>query len=183
MYPNYLIHFNPNHDPKTGRFDFVMGGSKKAYYNGQKKSDYKKQMEAQYREEGYGKIKSKGLAKAASEMNEMHVRSYNRNLDANKKYAEKLNSAKAIGDTKKISKYDQKVKQTYRNAAIDEELLSKNYELGKAFLKQKQGQALFGIAGNIAAEFGEGGYAQYYDEAKKLVESSMLIDVSEIDKD
>ena len=25
MYPSYLIHFNPNHDPKTGRFDFKLG--------------------------------------------------------------------------------------------------------------------------------------------------------------
>ena len=25
MYTSYLIHFNPNHDPKTGRFDFSVG--------------------------------------------------------------------------------------------------------------------------------------------------------------
>lgn len=23
FYPNYLIHFNPNHDPKTGQFTFT----------------------------------------------------------------------------------------------------------------------------------------------------------------
>lgn len=24
-YPDYLVHYNPNHDPKTGRFDFKLG--------------------------------------------------------------------------------------------------------------------------------------------------------------
>lgn len=34
-YPSYLIHFNPNHDPKTGRFDFSKEGYKTL------KSEYK----------------------------------------------------------------------------------------------------------------------------------------------
>lgn len=29
MYPSYLIHFNPNHDPKSGRFTFSKGEIKK----------------------------------------------------------------------------------------------------------------------------------------------------------
>ncbi len=182
-YPSYLIHFNPRHNPKTGRFDFAIGGPKKDYYDGQKKSDYKKQMADKYREEGYGKLKSKGLAKAASEMNEMHVRSYNRNLKANQKYADKLRTAKTEGDTKNIEKYNKKIRQTYKNAAIDAELLSKNYELGKAFYRQKVNQALFGLAGNVATTYGEGGYAQYYNDAKKLVEDSMMIEISKLKKD
>lgn len=29
MYADYLVHFNPNHDPKTGRFDFSRGEIRK----------------------------------------------------------------------------------------------------------------------------------------------------------
>lgn len=176
MHPSYLIHYNKYHDPKTGQFTFAKDAPYKIEYDGKSKKSYVDDMAAKYRErEGYGRGKSIRVARSAAEQNKMNTTAYNRNLKANKKYTEEANAALASGDQKKYEKYTNKAKKAYKDAKVDEILLSldNQYNLGKAFYKQKVDQALLGIGGNLASMYAPGGYMEYYNAAKAEVEKLM----------
>ena len=134
-YPSYLIHFNPRHNPKTGRFDFALGPDKMEKYHGQTKSDYKKSMTEKYEGEGNSSFKSKRLASYASKAQANEVRQYNNNLRAYKSHAKKAIEAYNVGNEKKYNKEYQKLIKSFEEAKVHEIVSNRDVELGKIFYK------------------------------------------------
>ena len=170
---DYLMHFNPNHNPKTGRFDFAIGGPKKENYGGKSRSKYRKEMTKKYREEGNSSIKSRMLGNAAAKANKFNTQHYNFELKRNNKYADKANSAAAVDDREKFNKYKTRMEKAYREAKTLEKLLEQDYEMGKAWYNQEMAQFVGGMP--LQAVIAEkSGYSKMYKEAKKLVDREML---------
>lgn len=129
---DYLVHFNARHDPKTGRFDFALPGERKQNYGGQRRTDYIKNMSSRYREEGYSKGKSRRLAKYAAKSNKMSTEQYNNNLRQYQKMQKKALTDYDKHDETKYNKHVNKLIEAYKWAKINDELISKDYEMGKA---------------------------------------------------
>lgn len=176
MYSSYLVHYNKYHDPKTGQFTFAKDAPYKIEYDGKSKKSYVDEMATEYRKrEGYSHGKAIRVARSAAEQNKMNTNAYNYNLKANKKYTEEANAALASGDQKKYEKYTNKAKKAYKEAKVDEILLNldNQYNLGKAYYKQKEAQLWFGAAGGLSSMYSDEGYMKYYNAAKAEVEKLM----------
>lgn len=132
MSAEYLIHFNPNHNPKTGRFDFSLDGGARKKYSGKKRSEYIKDMSSKYQEEGFKKGKSNRLANYAAKSNKLSTESYNNSLRQYQNYQKKALTAYDKHDEAKYRKNVSKLIESYKWAKINEELLNKDYEIGKA---------------------------------------------------
>ena len=88
-YPNYLIHFNRNHD-KLGRFAIGDGdgdgirddhsNQEKQAYNGKSRKEYIKNMTEQYKSNGHSNIKARRYAKNAADQNQWETKQYNKSL-------------------------------------------------------------------------------------------------------
>ena len=149
-YPSYLIHFNPRHNPKTGRFDFALDSDKMEKYHGQSKSDYKKDLKTKYEEEGNSSFKSKRLASYASKAQANEVRQYNNNLRAYKTHAKKAIEAYNVGNEKKYNKEYQKLIKSFEEAKVHEIVSNRDIELGKLFYKNvAQEAATVLLAGGV----------------------------------
>lgn len=173
MYEGYLIHYNKNHDPKSGRFTFAIGGDKISTYNGQKKSEYKKEMTTKYMDAGNSKMKSKMYAKGAISSNRQATQQYNLNLKRNQKYAEKAREADVLNDREKYDKYTTKLNRTYRDAMINKYIIDHGMEFGKAVADLQLAQFVGGIAATTAVAYQKGGYNDLYNQAKSFVEDQM----------
>lgn len=128
----YLQHFNPRHNPKTGRFDFALPGERKEVYGGNKRSEYVKNMSSRYQEEGYSKGKSRRLAGYAARSNKLYTQQYNNNLRQYQNMQKKALTDYDKHDEEKYNKHVTKLIESYKWAKINDELLSKDYEMGKA---------------------------------------------------
>lgn len=172
---DYLAHFNPNHDPKTGQFTYALGGgpSSKGTYNGQSKKEFVKGMTEQYKSGGYGSMKSKALARSAAKAYDQNRKQYNVQFRKNQRAASKLESAKAIGDQKKIDKYNKQLKESFRDATVAKEMFKESYALGKDWYDRTVAQYLGGIPAQIAVANKEGGYIDIYNRTKSNVERWM----------
>jgi hypothetical protein len=147
-YPSYLIHFNPNHDPKTGRFDFSKGFDSKVKYGGKKRSEYVKDMKGQYKSAGYGSIKSSRYAKTAADQNQWETYQYNKGIKKFKKTAEKMHD---VLDKNGNNRNDVRVKKFMEDLAKEyatlnelEMLLNNDFAVGKMFTRS-YADALYGV--------------------------------------
>lgn len=135
-YPSYLVHFNPRHDPKTGRFDYALTGDKKKAYNGTGGGiislKYMNDQYKGYKKENKGILRSRGMASNAAIFNRKFTRAYNENLRKNKKYVKKALKAYEKQDENKYNKYVDKIIQTYKDAKLSEKYIQQCYDLGKA---------------------------------------------------
>ena len=182
---DYLMHFNPRHDPKTGRFDFSLEGEKATNYGGRKRSEYKKDLVNRYKSEGHSNFKSKRLADFAIKATKNEVQQYNNNLRANKHYQKKALKSYEKDNEKAYNKSVKHIIDSYKYAKIHEKLLAKDVELGKIFYKsidQELAEALlFGgaiggaVKGAVDAS-NQKGYWKLLAEAKKDVEREMTSD-------
>ena len=170
-----LTHFNPNHDPKTGQFTYALGGglSSKGTYNGQSKKEFVKSMTEQYKSGGYGSMKSKALARSAVKAYDQNRKQYNAQFRKNQRAASKLESAKAIGDQKKIDKYNKQLKESFRDATVAKEMFKESYALGKDWYNRTVAQYLGGIPAQIAVANKKDGYMDIYNRTKSNVERWM----------
>lgn len=134
-YPSYLIHFNPRHNPKTGRFDFALPGEKMQSYGGKSRREYKKEMSERYQKEGNSKFKSDRLANYAAKANNENTRQYNVNLRSYQNEQKKALTAYDKHDEAKYVKHAQKLVESYRYAKLSDKMVQKDYELGKALYK------------------------------------------------
>ena len=141
MSSDYLEHFNPRHDPKTGRFDFAPGSSNltsstsafpKERYGGESRSNYVKSMRDRYQSEGFSKGKARSMAKEAAKANKLYTDQFNVNLRGYNNKAQKAIKAYEKGDANKYTKEYKKLLESYRWMSINDKMLAQSYELGKA---------------------------------------------------
>ena len=141
MFSDYLEHFNPRHDPKTGRFDFAPGSSNltsstsafpKERYGGESRSNYVKNMRDRYQSEGFSKGKARSMAKEAAKANKLYTDQFNVNLRGYNNKAQKAIKAYEKGDANKYTKEYKKLLESYRWMSINDKMLAQSYELGKA---------------------------------------------------
>jgi hypothetical protein len=185
-YPSYLIHFNPRHDPKTGRFDFVPQNEVLKKYGGEKKSDYKKELISKYKSEGNSSYKSRRLAKYAIKANQFETQQYNSNVKNYKSHVNKALKAYEKGDEEKYNKEVTKLLSAYRYAKIHEIAASDSYELGKmtykSLAKELSDSFVFGgavggaISGGLEAMSDANKRTKYYKDVNKKVKEQMTMD-------
>jgi len=173
MSGNYLEHFNPNHDPKTGQFTFAVGGGARENYDGKKKSVYAKEMAEQYRQNGYSKLRSRAMGYAAANANRHATKQYNLNLRKNQRAAQKYEEAKLSGDQKKVSKYSAELFKSYTDTKITEELLNQPYAIGKDWYNREIAQLIGGIPLQMVVANRPDGLNSLYKEAKNTVLSNI----------
>ena len=154
-YPTYLAHFNQNHSPKTGQFingdgdgDGIIDdhrNQRKTAYGGKSKKDYVTKMQSEYESAGHRKSFSKQYAKKAAMMNERYTKFYNQNMEKAKSFGEKAKAALRSGDTKAYESNTKKMLAAYRNARIDDEMIKRSYDLGKAVVKSSNAYMAGGV--------------------------------------
>ena len=152
---NYLIHFNQNHSPKNGQFiagdgdgDGIIDdhrNQRKTAFGGKSKKEYVTNMQSKYESAGHRKSFSKQYAKKAAMMNERYTKFYNKNMEKAKSFGEKARAALKAGDTKSYETNTKKMLAAYRNARIDDEMINRSYDLGKAVVKSSNAYMAGGV--------------------------------------
>ena len=150
---DYLIHFNPNHDPKTGRFTYIKNGwaIRKGYQNkdGSLSDSGKKALK--YRQQHYD-----AYGKADEEAGKL--------MKANKKLREDFGDEYSIEDTDLFEStargYGQDT-SAYKQALKDAESLQKKYWNDKEYKKLvNAGEKMYSKMKDLNPDFYKKGYIE-----------------------
>ena len=153
---NYLIHYNQNHSKSNGQFisgdgdgDGIVNdhaNQRKTAYGGKSKDSYTKDMYTKYTKAGYKNIESKRYARAAAQQNKMHTDFYNRSIEKAKKFSDKAQAEKRVGNMKAYEAYTKKMLAAYRDAKINSGMIERAYDLGRSVTVEGDLSALGGIS-------------------------------------
>lgn len=151
---NYLCHFNQNHSKKNGQFTSGDGDGdgivndhahrKKVAFGGKSKDEYTKSMYSKYRKEGYNKLDAKNYARFAANQNKLYTDYHNKSIDRAKKFHDKAQAEKKVGNMKAYKQYTDKMLAAYRDAKINAGMIDRAYDLGRSIVQEAGLMALGG---------------------------------------
>ncbi len=163
MYESYLIHYNKNHDPKSGRFTFSPDTPKIRPFakeegkinSPSEKWKYKKQRRSDLRGEGYTKTGARAFAQTEANIKLGLARQRNRYVKENIKYNEKAEKYRKSGDAEKAKMWADRAIMSYKNAKLTDTYMNDKsiQDLGKVMVNTLSAEFVKGgIAGRAAAK-------------------------------
>lgn len=131
---SYLIHFNPNHDPKNGQFTFSKDTPKiKAYDGVRDRLRQQKEKKKEYISEGYKKSYARRYARDTSNIKIGLSKQYNKYVKDNIRFNKKSEKYAEKGKEEKAELWAKRAVLAYKDAKLTEAYIDQAAELGRAF--------------------------------------------------